>query len=87
MIDLKAKNKFWGAVEDCLVEFHGLSISQSHQMSNMLYERIESPPQGISNDVFYHADPFDVACDLAEYQLDISETRSQYDKILNRHHL
>lgn len=85
MIEHRAKEVFWRVVEHCLVEIHGLSYADAHKMSTKLRERIESPPTGMSSEVFYHAEPFDVACDLANSQLQISEYRSRYDRILNHH--
>jgi hypothetical protein len=85
MIDSKAKDAFWDVVEDCLVEIHGLSKPAAHQRSVDLRARIESPPTGMSSEIFYHAEPFDVACDIAGRQLDLSHYRFQYDYILNRH--
>ncbi len=85
MIALKAKDAFWEVVEDCLVEIHRLAKLDAHERSMDLRTRIESPPTGMSSDIFYHAEPFDVACDIAERQLDLSQYRLQYNHILNRH--
>ncbi len=85
MIDPKAKDAFWEVVEDCLVEIHGLSKPDAHKRSMDLRTRIESPPTGMSSDIFYHDEPFDVACDIVGRQLDLSQYRPQYDPILNRH--
>ena len=85
MIALKAKDAFWDVVEESLVEIHGLAKPDAHKRSMDLRTRIESPPTGMSSDIFYHAEPFDVACDIAGRQLDLSQYRLQYDLILNRH--
>lgn len=85
MINSKSKDAFWDVVEDCLVEIHGLSKLRAHQRSQDLRTGIETPPAGMSSEIFYHAEPFDVACDIADIQLDLSQHRSQYDHILNRH--
>ena len=87
MIDSKAAESFWQVVKACLAEFHGFSESEAEEAGIGLRERIESPPASMSSDVFYHAEPFDVACDLAgnPLPLDHSDYRHAYDRILNKH--
>lgn len=85
MIDTKAKETFWQVVEECLIEIHGLSKPEAHRRSRDLYTRIEATPAGMSSDIFYHAEPFDVACDMAGRQLALSQYRRQYDPIVQRH--
>lgn len=85
MIDKKAVDAFWHVVKECLVQFHGFSESDADKQSATLRMRIESPPTGMSSDMFYHAEPFDVACDIAEKQLDLSKYRQQYYVLLNEH--
>ena len=85
MIDAKAKDTFWEVVEGCLIDIHGLSQHEAHRRSIDLRTRIESAPVGISSDIFYHAEPFDVACDIVGRQLDLSQYRRQYEPILHRH--
>ena len=87
MIDPKAAESFWQVVDACLALFHGFSESEAEEASIRLRKRIESPPAGMSSDVFYHAEPYDVACDLASklLPLDHSDHRHAYDLILNEH--
>lgn len=87
MIDPKAAESFWQVVKSCLAQFHGFSESEAEQASRSFRKRIESPPTGLSSDIFYHAEPFDVACDLAENSLplDHPDYRQRYDLILNEH--
>ena len=81
-----ARDTFWQVVEDCLTDIHGLPPSEARRRSHDLRAEIESPPPGLSSDIFYHAEPFDVACDLAGNQLDVLQYRDRYDLILDRHH-
>ena len=81
MIDRKAADAFWQLVTACLMGFHGFSESEADRESLDLRRRIESPPVGLSSDIFYHEEPFFVACDLAERDLDLSEYRHQFDAI------
>lgn len=85
MIDIQAQDAFWGAVEDCLVDFHKLSRPDAQARVNDLRCRIAQPPSGLSGEIIYHDEPFDVACDLAGKHLSLPQHRSQYDGILQRH--
>ena len=87
MINPKAADSFWHVVKACLAKFHGFSESEAEEAIISLRKLIESPPAGMSSDVFYHAEPFDVACDLAgkSLPLDYSDYRHTYDLILNEH--
>jgi hypothetical protein len=79
------KIEFWSVVRDCLVGIHRMSASDAEQKSKDLRRRIELPPPDISSEIFYHAEPFDVACDIAETYLDLQSYRDPYDQILARH--
>lgn len=85
MIDRKAADAFWHVVKACLIQFHKFSESEADQKIVALRKRIESPPTGMSSDMFYHAEPFDVACDIAEEQLKFEKCRQDYDIILNKY--
>jgi hypothetical protein len=81
----RSKDDFWDVVEDCLRGFHNLPSPRAKQLTNGLRGTIENPPPDISSDIFYHAEPFDVACDLAGQPLDLEPHRQEYDLILERH--
>ena len=81
----RSKDDFWDVVEDCLHRFHQLTEPVAKQLAEGLRGRIENPPPGISSDIFYHAEPFDVACDLTNRELDLEPNRHEYDLILERH--
>jgi len=85
MIDTKAKETFWEIVAECLIAIHGLAKPEAHRRSLDLRTRIESAPAGMSSDIFYHAEPFDVACDIAGRPLNAAQYRQQYEPILHRH--
>jgi len=86
MIDTQAKETFWEVVAACLIAMHGFAKPEAHRRSLDLRTRIESAPTGMSSDIFYHAEPFDVACDIAGRPLDAAQYRQQYEPILHRHH-
>lgn len=85
MIDAKARDAFWRVVGACLVQFHKLSPQEAEGKTKEMRARIESPPVGMSSEIFYHAEPFDVACDIAKEKLDLSKYWKQYDSILGEH--
>jgi hypothetical protein len=72
-------------VEDCLVVLHHLAPADARMRTNDLRHRAENPPPGLRGDLIYHTEPFYVACDLADNQLDPSAFRTQYDQILSQH--
>jgi len=86
----------WNVLEKCLVRFHKMPQSRAKQESDDLRARIESPlannlikaglnPKGYNPDIFYHAEPFDVACDIVGNRLDVRGYSSEYERILNRY--
>jgi hypothetical protein len=58
-----SKDDFWDVVEDCLRNFHQRTEPDARQLTEGLRGIIENPPPDISSDIFYHTEPFDVACD------------------------
>ncbi len=84
MIERVAADSFWEIVRICLMRFHGLSESQAQHKSTEFRRQIESPPSGLSSEIFYHAEPFDVACDIAGKPLDFPHHREEYLGVLKR---
>jgi hypothetical protein len=78
------QESFWSAVRGCLVSFHGLSDIEAVRSVAEFRSRLEEAPPGVPLDMIYHAEPFDVACDLAGRQLDWAEVRSEYLDLLDR---
>jgi hypothetical protein len=79
------RNEFWSIVNDCLVEFHKLTRHDARYRTRRLRDRIESAPRSTPTVSFYHSEPFDIACDLAERQLDFIRFRKQYECLLKQH--
>ncbi len=77
-----AKEAFWSVVKDCLVQFHDLEIHAAEKKARTLRQKVEGTAEDHYLDIFYHAEPFDVACDIAEHQLDLSEYYPKYKKLL-----
>ncbi|ETX01489.1 MAG: hypothetical protein ETSY2_37165 [Candidatus Entotheonella gemina] len=85
MIDLKAKDEFWAIVEECLVELYRLPTPDARQRSEDMRIRIEAPPTGMSSEIFYHSEPYDVACGIMGVDPNLPQHSQQYDSILSRH--
>ena len=77
------KKGYWHVVRECLSAFHGVSKSEAKRMALSYWKEIESAEPEIGSDVFYHNEPFDVACDIMERQIGMDEaTFSIYKQIL-----
>lgn len=87
-MDLQAlKEAYWAIVADCLERFHSFSSWRALSASRHLRDLIESPrlehaPPGYDSELFYHNEPFHVACDIAEQELDLDEYRAEYDELV-----
>jgi hypothetical protein len=82
---IRAKDCFWRVVEDCLVEFHQLARPDAQTQSKQLRAILDQPPPGVTRTAVYHSEPFDVACNVAGRELDLSNYRGRYEAILQRH--
>lgn len=85
LLDPHTRNEFWEVVKECLIEWHGLSQFDALQRSYDLRKQIETPPPGVISDLFYHNEPFQVACEMTGQQLDLAQYRTSYEAILQRH--
>ncbi len=60
-----AKDQFWSVVKECLVEFHQRPRAWSRATASRFRKEVEAMPRA-QMELFYHAEPFDVACRLAQ---------------------
>ncbi|MBW3538707.1 MAG: hypothetical protein KY476_00405 [Planctomycetes bacterium] len=83
----KDKDSFWEAVVDCLVEFHSIDRSVATCKAACLRNDLEKLPDRLpdEDELVYHDEPFDVACDIAGRQVDFDCHRREYEAILSRH--
>ncbi|HEY8885022.1 MAG TPA: hypothetical protein VIO35_06900 [Chloroflexota bacterium] len=79
-----AKLRYWNIVVECLVEIFGFSPAEAREKVDSLQTRIEGRRAA---DLFYHAEPLDVASDLAGVQLDADLVTHHYAAILHRREL
>jgi hypothetical protein len=81
---------FWSAVEDCLVTFHQLARAEAAEMVTNLWRRLPTALDGANRgfeDMIYHAEPWQIACNLAERDLPIAEHQAAYHALLVRNGL
>ncbi len=81
---------FWAAVEDCLVTFHRFQRSQAAETVAGLLRRlpttIDDGKPGLE-DMIYHAEPWQIACNLANEDLPVAEHQVEYQALLARNGL
>jgi hypothetical protein len=80
-----AKNEFWAVVEDCLREFHGMKQEAIRRKAGKLRSRIERMTT-TEVELFYHSEPFDVACEIADDSLNIEVYLDRYLRIRDEKH-
>ena len=73
MMTGEEKKEYWYVVRECLIAFHGVSKSDANRMALSYWKEIESAEPEIKIDVFYHNEPFEVACDISGHHLDLDE--------------
>jgi hypothetical protein len=79
-----AQERYWRIVHECLTALHQWDPAQADDAIARLQERLavrEDPDFPLMT---YHAEPFEVACDLAGQQLDYAAHREAYEAILHR---
>jgi hypothetical protein len=76
----EAKDQFWSVVKTCLRVFHKMSPDTTRRKATQLRHKIDTmPPESL--ELFYHSEPFDVACDLANHPLNLEKHLDQYLQI------
>src|SRR5215216_5172674 len=80
----ETQESFWAAVRECLVRFHQLPDLTAVRKVAEFRSRLDEAPPGVPLDMVYHAEPFDVACDLAGNQLDRGDVEAEYRELLGR---
>jgi hypothetical protein len=80
-----AKDQFWAVVEDCLQEFHGQKQEMSRRKANKLRNSVERMTTA-EVELFYHSEPFDVACEIAGAPLEVDVYLERYLQIRDEEH-
>jgi len=82
---------FWKIVEDCLVAFHNQNASAAQKKVCDYRERLADEARQFGpdwmEDLVYHAEPWQLACDLTGVQLDLNDYRAEYETLQSRNGL
>lgn len=78
-------NPYWRAVEDSLVEIHGLPRRDARNLVSEYRANLSALPPDIDQDIVYHDEPINVASDLVDRKLPHEAYGEQYRRILERH--
>ena len=73
---------FWAVVRNCLRKFHKHGVISARRKTLKLRKAVEAK----GSELFYHSEPFDVACDIAERQLDLKDHLDDYLHIRDIRH-
>lgn len=81
--------RFWAAVEDCLVSFHQINRSEAAEKVNSLGRGLTaySDEKLRFSGMIYHAEAWQIACNLASHDLPIGQHQKEYDALLAQHGL
>jgi len=71
---------YWSVVQRCLTEFHRLTESAARKKVRQCQKEVEQLPQATA-EFFFHAEPFDIACRIAESELDVTNFLTRYLEI------
>ncbi len=85
VIPQDARDAFWAVVRDCLREFHGMRPETSRRKAAKLRITIEELELE-SVALFYHCEPFGVACDIAGKSLDVAPHLQRYIHLRDEKH-
>lgn len=102
MVTPRMAAEFWAAVEECLVQFHNLQRCDAASRVTSLWKRladIPSPPSDAAeneiekldersfDEMIYHAEPWYIACNLANEEIPLDPHRTAYEQILKQNQL
>jgi hypothetical protein len=92
MVQASAAAHFWSAVEDCLVHFHQFERDKAAERVTALWRQLPRGPEAKCNepsfdDMIYHAEPWQIACNLTGRDLPLDRYQSEYREVLRRNQL
>lgn len=80
IIPKEEQDRFWTVVRRCIRTFHPGCHTKTLPKAARLRKKVDAmPPEQM--ELFYHAEPFDVACDLAGNHLDVRKHLTEYLRI------
>lgn len=83
------KDAYWEIVTDCLESFHGYSRQAAHEAAAGARGDLETSPTGgtlppYDIELFYHEEPFYMACDIAGRELSARVHDREYHVLVRR---
>ena len=85
MVAATSAAHFWAAVEDCLVTFHQFRRCEAADKVTSLWRRLPAAVEDSNpafSDMIYHAEPWQIACNLADREMAIGQRKKQYQALL-----
>jgi hypothetical protein len=77
--------EFWEIVRDCLRAFHKMTMEGARRKISKVRKGIESLTES-QIELFYHSEPFDVACEIARHPLNVEPYLDRYLQIRDAKH-
>jgi hypothetical protein len=74
------QDHFWSVVRQCTRRFHARCASATLAAATRLRKKVNGMPVE-QMELFYYAEPFDVACNLANHPLDVRDYLNEYLEI------
>jgi hypothetical protein len=89
MVTGEVAPRFWAAVEDCLVTFHQLKRCEAAEKVTGLWRRLPTTVDKSTPfaEMIYHAEPWQIACNLADEELPIADYQVKYQELLKQNGL
>ncbi len=80
VMPVDAQDHFWSVVRRCVREFHAKQSASALKKATRLRKKVEQLSAD-DRELFFHDEPFDVACRLAGHALKVEDHLSHYLKI------
>ena len=74
------QDHFWSVVRQCIRRFHARCATATLVEATRLKKKVNGMPLE-QMELFYHAEPFDVACNLADNALNVKDYVDEYLEI------
>ncbi|MBY0526552.1 MAG: hypothetical protein K2R98_24365 [Gemmataceae bacterium] len=75
-----ARGHFWSVVKECLVQFHQRQPGAARAQVKQFRKKVDNLPAE-QMELYYHSEPFDVACRLAKHPLSVKAYLTRYLEI------
>jgi hypothetical protein len=83
IIPIDAQQDYWRVVRSCILVFHPKQATNALKKATRLRKTVERLPIR-EMELFFHAEPFEVAWDLAGHQLNLAKHLTRYLEIRDK---